>query len=217
MSLNRKTRHFHAGKLRKTVGGVEFVEVAESNGVLYVSELGTFVSRNTQWRPKVGSLDDKGYCFVYLCGRGRNAARVVWEVFRGEIPDDKEIDHINTVPSDNRLENLRVVTHRENLLNPLTRPRRRKACAENARKSVASQGREKIMRAMKLGWEALKKPVRITIGDESVEYESTKVAARALGVAQGTLKNLLAGRTRHFHYGKTRGVKAEYAKEVCHV
>lgn len=214
MSLKSKTRHFHAGGLRKTVGGVEFVEVAESKGVLYVSKLGTFVSRNAHWKPKTGSLDDKGYRFVYLCGHGRNAARVVWEVFRGEIPDDKEIDHINTVPSDNRLENLRVVTHRENLLNPLTRPRRRKACAENARKSVASQGREKIMQAMQLGWDAWKKPVRITIGDKSVEYESTKAAARALGVAQGTLKNLLAGRTRHFHAGKTRGVKAEYTKEV---
>lgn len=217
MSLKRKTRHFHAGKLRKTVGGVEFVEVAESKGVLYVSELGTFISRNAHWRPKVGSLGSRGYLSVYLNGHGRNAARIVWEVFRGEIPDDKEIDHINTIPSDNRLENLRVVTHRENLLNPLTRPRRSKACAENARHSVALQGREKIMRAMKIGWEAWKKPVRITIGDESVEYESTKAAARALGVAQGTLKNLLAGRTRFCHAGKTKGVKAEYTKEVRNV
>ena len=32
MSSGKDTRHFHAGKQRKTLDGVEFVEVAESNG-----------------------------------------------------------------------------------------------------------------------------------------------------------------------------------------
>jgi hypothetical protein len=45
----------------------------------------------------------------------------VWETFNGEIPQGYEIDHINTIKDDNRLENLRCVTHKENSNNPLTR------------------------------------------------------------------------------------------------
>lgn len=52
-----------------------------------------------------------------------NAARVVWESFYGLIPKGYEIDHINSDKSDNRLSNLRVVTHKENMANPITRAR----------------------------------------------------------------------------------------------
>lgn len=53
--------------------------------------------------------------------------RLVWEAFNGEIPEGVEIDHINTVRTDNRLENLRIVTHKENLNNPLSSTNRSKA------------------------------------------------------------------------------------------
>ena len=46
--------------------------------------------------------------------------RVIWYYFNGEIPEGMEIDHINTIKSDNRLENLRVVTHADNMNNELT-------------------------------------------------------------------------------------------------
>lgn len=51
--------------------------------------------------------------------------RAVYETFVGEIPVGYEIDHINTIRDDNRLENLRAVTHLENVNNPLTRNRKR--------------------------------------------------------------------------------------------
>lgn len=41
--------------------------------------------------------------------------RLVWEAFNGAIPEGMEIDHINNDRSDNRLENLRLVTKSENL------------------------------------------------------------------------------------------------------
>ena len=53
--------------------------------------------------------------------------RIVWETFKGNIPDGYEIDHINTIKTDNRLENLRVCTKSENMLNPLTRKRNSEA------------------------------------------------------------------------------------------
>lgn len=50
--------------------------------------------------------------------------RLVYETFVGEITQGYEIDHINTVRDDNRLDNLRCVTHKENDNNPLTRKNR---------------------------------------------------------------------------------------------
>ena len=47
--------------------------------------------------------------------------RVIWETMVGEIPNGMFIDHINTIRTDNRLENLRVVTRKENSNNPLTK------------------------------------------------------------------------------------------------
>lgn len=46
--------------------------------------------------------------------------RLVYETFIGNIPEGYQIDHINTIKTDNRLENLRCVTHKENMSNPLT-------------------------------------------------------------------------------------------------
>jgi len=41
--------------------------------------------------------------------------RLVWETFSGEIPDNKQIDHIDGDTSNNCLDNLQVVTGRQNL------------------------------------------------------------------------------------------------------
>jgi len=46
--------------------------------------------------------------------RTRTVSRFVWEHFNGEIPMGYEIDHINGVRTDNRIENLRCVTPLEN-------------------------------------------------------------------------------------------------------
>lgn len=50
----------------------------------------------------------------------RKVHRVLWETMIGEIPEGMVIDHINTIRTDNRLENLRVATLKENSNNPLT-------------------------------------------------------------------------------------------------
>lgn len=48
--------------------------------------------------------------------------RLVWETFMGEIPEGKEIDHIDGNPHNNSLSNLQIVTRRENLLKHLRTP-----------------------------------------------------------------------------------------------
>lgn len=66
------------------------------------------------------------YCHVRCKDNIRNYKRIrvnklVWETFVGDIPDGYELDHINTIKTDNCLDNLKLVTHKENMNNPITR------------------------------------------------------------------------------------------------
>ncbi|WP_436868476.1 HNH endonuclease signature motif containing protein, partial [Enterobacter hormaechei] len=42
---------------------------------------------------------------------------MIWEMHNGPIPQNMEIDHINRIKLDNRLENLRLATRRQNACN----------------------------------------------------------------------------------------------------
>ena len=89
--------HYYATEdgeiLRKKKNG-EFKQLKKcKNNVGY-----EYVSLNTQ----------SGYYFV---------AQLVYEAFNGPIPIGKEIDHINGKKDDNRISNLRALTHSQNLLN----------------------------------------------------------------------------------------------------
>lgn len=41
--------------------------------------------------------------------------RAIWEAFNGPIPEGYDIDHIDSDPHNNRLENLQAITHLENI------------------------------------------------------------------------------------------------------
>lgn len=73
---------------------------------------------NTQYANKQ-SMTTKGgdnYYQIRVLGINFKAHRVVWAMHYGEWPNGS-IDHINGVQTDNRITNLRVVSHSENLKN----------------------------------------------------------------------------------------------------
>ena len=63
-----------------------------------------------------GSDDGQGYVRIRVDGKGYRAHRLAWLAFYGKWPNG-QIDHINHCRSDNRIENLREVTHSENQRN----------------------------------------------------------------------------------------------------
>jgi hypothetical protein len=66
---------------------------------------------------KAGSLHkQKGYVFIRADLKRYAAHRLAWLYVHGQWPKN-DIDHINGIRSDNRISNLRDVTHATNLLN----------------------------------------------------------------------------------------------------
>lgn len=103
----------------------EWKPIEGYEGLYEVSNLGRVKSL---WYGKERMLkmgkDKLGYLRVFLCNnnKGKNFLihRLVAKAFIPN-PDNKPfIDHIDTNPSNNRIENLRWCTHKENCNNPLT-------------------------------------------------------------------------------------------------
>jgi hypothetical protein len=63
-----------------------------------------------------GSLDKDGYVIITLNAKKYRAHRLVWFYVYGKWPEN-EIDHINRIPRDNRIINLREATDQENQFN----------------------------------------------------------------------------------------------------
>lgn len=177
---DKKARHFHAGKLRKVVNGVEYVEVAESNGKVFVSNIG-MVLRNGRFTR--GNDNGHGYRTVAVAGRTAYVHRIVFETLVGEIPDGYEIDHIDNSRDNNRLDNLRLVTHHDNLTgNPLSVERRREASRQTIQKAIDSQ-----------------KVAVVMIDDDGTEhwFPCGAEAARATGTHFTSISQVLHGKLKH--------------------
>lgn len=91
---------------------------------------------------------NNGYEMVSTrCGK-KLVHRVVYETFVGDIPQGYQIDHINTIRDDNRLENIRCVTVIENNNNPLTKihkseSQKGKQLSEETRKKMSESHKGK--------------------------------------------------------------------------
>ena len=79
----------------------------------------------------------KGYMRVRIGGKYFYVHRLVGEAFIENLENKPCIDHINGDKTDNRVENLHWVTHKENIANPITFERFKNAHKSNgSRKGV---------------------------------------------------------------------------------
>lgn len=86
----------------------------------YIPETGVFTWKISKQNIKIGevagSKNNRGYISIKINGKRYKSHRLAWLYIYGEFPKN-EIDHINGIRDDNRIENLREVTHRQNQQN----------------------------------------------------------------------------------------------------
>ena len=113
--------------------------IKDYEGLYEVSNLGRVKSLNYRKTGKekiLKNIECRGYLAVCLTKNGKQKLfkvhRLVAETFIPNPESKPCIDHINTIKNDNRVKNLRWVTHKENNNNPLTK----KKYSENHREQT---------------------------------------------------------------------------------
>lgn len=100
----------------KDIPGYEGLYAASENGGIWSYKAKRFLNAN---------LCDKGYARAFLRkdGKGKmyRVHRLIWLTFKGEIPYNKEINHIDCNRRNNKLSNLECVSHVKNMQHPPTK------------------------------------------------------------------------------------------------
>ena len=66
---------------------------------------------------ETGNLDSTGHLCVKYKRKAYMVHRIIWEMAEGPIPEGHEIDHVNGLRDDNRVDNLRLATRSQNQWN----------------------------------------------------------------------------------------------------
>ena len=94
--------------------GTDWKEVFEYEDGFLVTKEGMKYRKGGEM---IGCLNGNGYLHFSFRGKHYTVHRVVYEMHYGKIPEGMQIDHVNGLRTDNRIENLRLVTNQENCFN----------------------------------------------------------------------------------------------------
>lgn len=120
-----------------------------------------------------GNDNGRGYKTIMLYKSRRYIHRLIAETFIGEIPPNMEIDHIDRNPSNNALNNLRIVTDTANKLNTSRSDKCFKKYGTHLTLNKHKYYREKVKM-----WRKTRKAVRMANG--SIKYLTPQKATELL-------------------------------------
>jgi len=97
------------------------IEIEYAKSILdYNPDTGLFTRKVSMGKGKVGSIaghiKSNGYVQMYINSKRISGHRLAWAMYYGKFPVS-HIDHINCIPSDNRILNLRECSVSENSAN----------------------------------------------------------------------------------------------------
>lgn len=176
-----------------------WVDIKGYEGLYQVSNLGRVKSLE-----RIDSLGHKrkekilkprknkdGYLQVVLCKEGKykefRVHRLVAIAFIPNTDNKPFIDHINTIRDDNRVENLRWVTHEENINNPLSK--------EN--KSESMKGKKKKL---------------VYCFETDKTYPSIRQCAKELGLNKNAISQCCNGKRKHH-----KGYHFYYVEDILYM
>lgn len=189
----------------------------------YISNKGNVLAKNYGRSGKSKllktTLSTTGYLKVELyTGSKRKSYRLHRLIAEAFIPNPQNkqfIDHINTIKTDNRIENLRWVTRSENMNNILTR----KKCSESAKKrKISQETRQKLSYATKHrknAEEILRKlheasakahRKKVICIETGIIYESAREASKCTGASYKSISRVCLGQRK-----STKGFRWKFA------
>lgn len=139
-------------------------------------------------RPLKQQKNNSGYLQLNIDGKWDKVHRIVWKAFFGEIPEGKEIHHIDHNKENNNLYNLEAVTKSENI---------RKSFSEGNR--IAPSGKNHWNYGKKVNSETKKKMSKAKKGENHPKfrgyyvinghkYASALEASKAIRVSPGIIR-----------------------------
>jgi len=132
----------------------EFVDLMRERGIRYNADTGHFIQKNGRIK---GKQSKNGYRTISLnknhVGYTFCEHRCVWVWFNDSIPDGMEINHIDANRSNNRIENLELVNHSQNMIHAIKIGNFNAPKAEKSGKAIYTNADVMAMRTLKKnGW-----------------------------------------------------------------
>ena len=106
MSKDKPVPHVHAEVIKENTH--RFLYIPETGQLVWADNYGPRARKGVV----IGSIDSSGYRQVKLSKKSVLVHRIIWLMFNGSYPE--QIDHINRIRTDNRIENLRAATNTTN-------------------------------------------------------------------------------------------------------